>query len=107
LEELTDKYIGKRGTRKRDAFDNELRIDSLGQVIKQAREERKLTQEDLGKLAGVDKSQISKIENRTAYARFSTILKVFDALGYYSRIRQTQNSILKINLVKRQQARND
>jgi DNA-binding XRE family transcriptional regulator len=81
LEELTDKYIGKKGTVKRDDFENELRVDLLGQVIKQARQERNLTQEELGELIGVKKSQISKIENRTTDARFTTILKVFDALG--------------------------
>ena len=81
LEALTDNYIGKKGTKKREEFENELRIDLLGQAIKQARQERNLTQEELGKLVGVKKAQISKIENSTTDARFTTILKVFDALG--------------------------
>ena len=81
LEELTDKYIGKKGTKKRDEFENELRLDLLGQTIKQVRQERNLTQEELGELVGVKKAQISKIENSTTDARFTTILKVFDALG--------------------------
>ena len=81
LEELTDKYIGKKGVKKRDNFDNELRIEMLGQAIKQARQQRNLTQEELGELVGVKKAQISKIENSVTDARFTTILKVFDALG--------------------------
>jgi DNA-binding XRE family transcriptional regulator len=81
LEELTDKYIGKKGTKKRDEFENELRLDLLGQAIKQARQERNLTQAELGELIGVKKAQISKIENSTTDARFTTILKVFEALG--------------------------
>ena len=81
LEELTDQYIGKKGTKKRDDFENELRLDLLGQAIKQARQERNLTQEELGELIGVKKAQISKIENSTTDARFTTILKVFKALG--------------------------
>lgn len=81
LEDLTDKYIGKKGSKKRDEFDNELRLDLLGQAIKQARQERNLTQEELGELVGVKKAQISKIENSTTDARFTTILKVFKALG--------------------------
>ena len=36
LETLTDQYIGKKGTRKRDEFENELRLDLLGQAIKEA-----------------------------------------------------------------------
>lgn len=80
LEELTDKYIGKKGTKKRDEFEKELRLDLLGQAIKQARQERNLTQEQLGELVGVKKAQISKIENSVTDARFATIIKVFKAL---------------------------
>lgn len=81
LDTMIDKHIGKRGTERREAFETELRIDLLGQAIKQARQERNLTQEELGKLVGVKKAQISKIENSTTDARFTTILKVFEALG--------------------------
>lgn len=81
LEELTDRYIGKKGTKNRDDFENELRLDLLGYEIRKARKERNLTQEQLGKLVGVKKAQISKIENSTTDARFSTILKVFKVLG--------------------------
>lgn len=58
-----------------------MRIDLLGQAIKQARQDRNLTQEQLGKLVGVQKAQISKIENSVKNARLETILKVFEALG--------------------------
>ncbi len=81
LEELTDKHIGEIDTPKRDAFETELRIDLLGHAIKQVRQERNLTQEQLRVLVGVQKAQISKIENSVTNARFETILKVFTALG--------------------------
>ncbi|QEK52202.1 helix-turn-helix transcriptional regulator [Pedobacter aquae] len=81
LETMIDKHIGKRGTEKREAFENELRIDLLGQAIKQARQERNMTQKELGELVGVQKAQISKIENSVKNARFETIMKVFEALG--------------------------
>jgi HTH-type transcriptional regulator/antitoxin HipB len=81
LEEITEKHIGKKGTEKRDAFENELRLELLGDAIKQARKERHLTQEQLGKLVGVQKAQISKLENSLTDARFETILKVFKALN--------------------------
>jgi DNA-binding XRE family transcriptional regulator len=81
LNSMIDKHIGKRGTPKREAFESELRIELLGQTIKQVRQERNLTQEQLGELVGVQKAQISKIENSVKNARFDTILKVFDALG--------------------------
>jgi HTH-type transcriptional regulator/antitoxin HipB len=81
LDEITDKHIGKRGTLKREAFEQELRLDLLGGAIKQARKERHLTQGELGELVGVKKAQISKIENSLTDARFETIIKVFKALN--------------------------
>ncbi len=81
LEAITDKYIGKKGTPKRDAFEYELRIDLLGQAIKDARKKRNLTQEQLGKIVGVKKAQISKLENSLTDARFETIIRVFKALN--------------------------
>jgi DNA-binding XRE family transcriptional regulator len=81
LDQITDKYIGKQGTPKREAFENELRLDLLGEAIRQARKDRNLTQEELGLLVGVKKSQISKLENSLTDARFETIIKVFKALN--------------------------
>lgn len=81
LDEVTDKYIGEKGTPKREKFEQELEADILGSAIRKARKERKLTQEQLGKLVGVQKAQISKLENSLTDARFDTILKVFKALG--------------------------
>ena len=81
LDEITDKFVGKKGTPERENFENELRLDLLGKAIKQARQERHLTQQELGEIVGVKKAQISKIENSTTDARFTTILKVFEALG--------------------------
>ncbi len=81
LEEVTDKYIGKVGTPKRDAFEKELRIDLLGEAIRDARLTRQLTQAELGEMVGVKKSQISKLENSLKNARFDTIIKVFKALN--------------------------
>jgi DNA-binding XRE family transcriptional regulator len=80
LEELTDKHIGKRGTEKRDQFEFDLKLDILGDMIKKARKEQHLTQEQLGQLIGVQKAQISKIESNAKDVRFSTILRVFEAL---------------------------
>ncbi len=78
---MIDRHIGKRGTQRRESFESELKIELLGQAIKQARQERNLTQEQLGELVGVQKAQISKIENSATNARFATLLKVFNALG--------------------------
>ncbi len=79
LAEMKDKYIGKVGTTERDEYEYELRMDVLGKMIKSARQERNLTQEELGKLVGVQKAQISKLESSANSATIDTILKVFKA----------------------------
>jgi DNA-binding Xre family transcriptional regulator len=80
LEELTDNYIGKKGSTEREKFEFELKLEMLGSMIRNARKGKNLTQEELGKLIGVQKAQISKIENNAKDVRFSTILRVFKAL---------------------------
>jgi len=80
LAEMKDKYIGKVGTKERDDYEYELRMDVLGKMIKTARQERHLTQEELGRLVGVQKSQISKLESSANSATIDTIIKVFKAL---------------------------
>jgi len=80
LDEITDEFIGKKGTPERDKFEFELKMDLIGEMIRETRKEMNLTQEQLGKLVGVQKAQISKIENNTKDVRFSTIMKVFEAL---------------------------
>ena len=80
LAEMKDKYIGKNGTIDREEYEYELRMDVLGRMIKTARQERKLTQEQLGELVGVQKAQISKLESSANSATIDTVLKVFKAL---------------------------
>jgi len=80
LAEMKDKYIGKVGTKERDEYEYELRMDVLGKMIKTARQERNLTQEELGRLVGVQKAQISKLESSANSATIDTIIKVFKAL---------------------------
>jgi DNA-binding XRE family transcriptional regulator len=80
LDEMKDKYIGKKKTPARERYEYELRMDLLGYMIKKARQERNLTQEQLGKLVGVQKAQISKLESSTNSATIDTIIKVFKAL---------------------------
>ncbi|MCB0605289.1 MAG: helix-turn-helix domain-containing protein [Saprospiraceae bacterium] len=80
LAEMKDKYIGKVGTEDRDNYEYELRMEVLGRMIKAARKERDLTQEQLGELVGVKKSQISKLESSANSATIDTILRVFKAL---------------------------
>ncbi|MDI9860178.1 helix-turn-helix domain-containing protein [Flectobacillus roseus] len=80
LAEMKDKYIGQIGTSEREEYEYELSMELLGRMIKIARQERNLTQEELGKLIGVQKAQISKLENSANSATIDTVVKVFRAL---------------------------
>ena len=80
LNEVQDKLLGKKGTVERDKFEYELQMDLMGKAIKQTRQERKLTQEQLGLLVGVQKAQISRLESNASNVTIDTLLKVFGAL---------------------------
>jgi HTH-type transcriptional regulator / antitoxin HipB len=81
LSEMKDEFIGKIGSEKRDKYEYQLNMEVLSYMIKKARQERKLTQEQLGEMIGVQKAQISKLENSANSATIDTILKVFKALN--------------------------
>jgi HTH-type transcriptional regulator / antitoxin HipB len=81
LSELKDKTLGKVGTPSRDKYEQELKVELLAEQIKQLRIERNLTQEQLGELVGVQRAQISKMENNTGNVTISTLMKIFGALN--------------------------
>ena len=80
LDQVQDKLIGERGTPERDIFEYELQLEFIGKAIKQTRQKRNLTQEELGKLIGVQKAQISRLENNVSNVTMDTLLRVFAAL---------------------------
>ncbi|UJF29387.1 helix-turn-helix domain-containing protein [Kaistella sp. 97-N-M2] len=80
LNQVQDQLIGEIGTAERDRFEYELQMDLIGKAIKETRKERNLTQEELGKLVGVQKAQISRLESNASNATMDTLLKVFSAL---------------------------
>jgi HTH-type transcriptional regulator / antitoxin HipB len=97
LDEVQDKLVGKIGTPERDRFEYELQMDLIGKAIKQTRQERKLTQEELGKLIGVQKAQISRIESNASNVTIETLMKVFGALHANVKL-QIELPHLKISL---------
>jgi DNA-binding XRE family transcriptional regulator len=80
LDQLKDKHIGKIGTTKREKYELDLSMDLIGEMIKEARKKRGLTQEELGKMVGVQKAQISKLESNVNNVTLATLLKVFRAM---------------------------
>jgi DNA-binding XRE family transcriptional regulator len=98
IDHVQDRLIGKRGTRERELFEYELQLDLIGKAIRQTRKERNLTQEELGKLIGVQKAQISRLENNAGNVTIETLLKVFTALKAKVSLQVELPSSFSINL---------
>ena len=99
LDEVTNKIVGEIGTANRDKFEYDLQMDLIGNAIKETRKERKITQEDLGKLIGVQKAQISRLENNASNATIDTLMRVFSALKATVKL-QVELPNLQINIGK-------
>ncbi len=80
FEDLEDKYFGKKGTPERNEYEFDLKMELIGEKIKQLRIQNNLTQSQLGELIGVKRAQISKLEHGNHSASVSTIIKVFQAM---------------------------
>ena len=84
MNEVLDEVVGVVGTSERDEFDRSVEeavhAYQMGEAIKKARIQQNMTQEELGKLVGVKKSQISKIE-RGANMTIRSYSRIFKALG--------------------------
>lgn len=79
-EEMLNRIVGEKGTSRRDSLEAELQSFLIGEAIKQARKEKKLTQSQLGELMGVQRAQISRIE-RGHNLTIGTIVRAFKAMG--------------------------
>ena len=77
-----DKQYGKRGTAKREAYEQGFEAFKLGVLIQEMREKQNLTQEQLATKCGTTKSYISRIENNASDIRLSTLMRIVkDGLG--------------------------
>lgn len=91
-DEVVNTLVGEKGSAKRDTYDLTIELFLVGQTIREIREKRNLTQEDLGNLIGVKKAQISRIENGQNLT-VATILKVFKALDVDAKLHIAGNSL--------------
>ena len=78
LDQFVDEQYGKKGTIKRDKFEEGFESFKLGFILQQARLEKGLTQEELAEKCGTNKGYISKIENNIKEVRISTLQKIVE-----------------------------
>ncbi|MCF8390847.1 MAG: helix-turn-helix domain-containing protein, partial [Bacteroidales bacterium] len=63
-----------------EEYEFDLKMELIGEKIKQLRIQNNLTQSQLGELVGVKRAQISKLEHGNHSSSVSTIMKVFQAM---------------------------
>ena len=72
---------GEPGTPERIKFDEEAYAFYTSQIILDARKKAQLTQEELAKRIGTDKSYISRIEKGITIPSVATFYRIMNALG--------------------------
>ncbi len=78
FDELLEKEYGEIGSPKRNRYEENAQMFITSEMLKQARKEANLTQEELAKRAGTRKSYISKLENAKGNIQLSTLIRIFE-----------------------------
>jgi len=78
FDELLDIEYGKVGTEKRDNFDEKAQYFVISEMLKEARREVNMTQEQLAEKVGTKKSYISRLENGKCDIQLSTLYRIFE-----------------------------
>ncbi len=78
FDELLELEHGKIGSESRNNFEEKAQMFIVSEMLKEARKEAKLTQEQLAERAGTKKSYISKIENAKGNIQLSTLIRIFE-----------------------------
>ena len=85
FDEHLDQRYGKIGTEKRTEFEMKAKAFSIGEILRDARKESRMTQEELAQKTGTKKSFISRIENGHSDIQLSTLYKLVE-LGFGKKV---------------------
>ncbi len=83
-EHLNEQY-GKIGTEKRTNFEIKAKAFAIGEILREARKEAKMTQEELARKTGTRKSFISRIENGHSDIQLSTLYRLVE-IGFGKKV---------------------
>ncbi|MFH0759002.1 MAG: helix-turn-helix transcriptional regulator [Bacteroidota bacterium] len=78
FDELVEREHGKIGTDSRNDYEERAQMFIVSEMLKEARKEAKMTQQQLAEKAGTKKSYISKIENAKGNIQLSTLIRIFE-----------------------------
>lgn len=78
FDELLELKYGKVGTSQRDNFEEKAQYFVISEMLKEARKEANMTQEQLAEKVGTKKSYISRLENGKCDIQLSTLYRIFE-----------------------------
>ncbi len=78
FDELIELEHGKMGTKSRNKYEVSAQMFIISEMLKEARKEANLTQDELAQRAGTKKSYISKLENGKGNIQLSTLIRIFE-----------------------------
>jgi HTH-type transcriptional regulator / antitoxin HipB len=78
FEDLLEEKYGEKGTPFRDKYDSNSLAFRLGVMLKEARKEAQITQQELATRTGTKKSYISRIERGQSDIQISTYYKLIE-----------------------------
>lgn len=78
FDDLIELEHGKLGTESRNEYEERAQMFIVSEMLKEARREANLTQEELAERAGTKKSYISKVENAKGNIQLSTLIRIFE-----------------------------
>ena len=78
FDELLDIKYGKTGTERRDIFEEKAQYFVISEMLKDARKDAGMTQEQLAEKVGTKKSYISRLENGKCDIQLSTLYRIFE-----------------------------
>ncbi|MBE0653720.1 MAG: helix-turn-helix transcriptional regulator [Bacteroidales bacterium] len=88
FDEHLDKRYGKIGSEKRTEFEIKAKAFAIGEILREARKEAHMTQEDLARKTGTRKSFISRIENGHSDIQLSTLYRLVE-IGFGKKVNLT------------------
>jgi len=75
---IKDKIYGKKGTERRDKLEREVEPFKIGLLLRKAREEKQLTQEQLGDIIDKKRTYISRVENNGSNLTLKTLFDIVE-----------------------------
>lgn len=76
--QIKDDVYGRKGSPRRDELERELEAFKIGLLIRQARESKKMTQEELAKVISKKRSYISRVENDGSNMNLKTLYDIVE-----------------------------